>query len=93
MLKSILHKPHSALENPMNEQTKIELLKIAATLTTAKFKDGDDLELVFTDCFALAERCLRQRGKTEPTQHEQTLISPHTETLIADANLKFADID
>ncbi len=35
MLKFILHKPHSTLENPVNEQTKIELLKIAAQLATA----------------------------------------------------------
>ncbi len=77
----------------MNEQTKIELLKIAATLTTAKFKDGDDFELVFTDCFALAERCLRQRDKTEPQQPAKMPTSHQTETVIAAANLEFAGIE
>lgn len=38
----------------IDAQTKIELLKIAATLTTVKFKDGDDLAVVFADCYEIA---------------------------------------
>ena len=33
---------------------KLELLKIAATLTTIKFKDGDELASVFADCYEIA---------------------------------------
>ena len=90
LLKSILHKPHSIWRNRMNEQTKLELLKISAQLTTVKFKDGDDLEQVFKDCFALAERCLRQCGKTKPIQSEQT---PALLASLEVASVQFEDIE
>ncbi len=39
----------------MTDKTvKLELFKIAATLTTVKFKDGDDLATVFADCYSVA---------------------------------------
>lgn len=40
----------------MTEQTRLELLKIAATLVTATFKDGDDLESVFKTCYEIAAK-------------------------------------
>lgn len=51
---------------------KLELLKIAAQLTSTKFKEGDDFEQVFKDCFALALHLFEQEPEPmQPTPKSQ----------------------
>lgn len=67
LLKSFLHKPHSTWRNRMNEQTKIELLKIAAQLTTASSsgKTSTDIKKTFeTFAFYLCKN-IDELGKVE----------------------------
>lgn len=54
----------------MNEHTKLELLKIAATLTSAKYQNNDDIKQVFKDCYLIA---INQYN--EDTTAQQSLLS------------------